>query len=146
MGRGRSEQALENVLDLAQIHPVDDAEEARLDRVMESLREEAGEIVTKAVAARVLKVSRNTLDKWIKRGLIVSRGRGVDRQALEEIALKVSRLRESGKNRPLFVEALNRLEQEDPAWQRRMQDIQGVRTTDDDLVSAAPGADWDPED
>lgn len=106
-----------------------------------------GATVTKAEAACLLEVSRDTLDKWIESGVITPRGGGgVDRASLDEVAARVERLRESGKNHSLLGEALNRLEHEDPGSQQQAQAPQAGAEADEEFVSAAPGADWDPED
>lgn len=110
------------------------------------LRMDRAATLTRDEAARLLKVSLDTLETWIDKGVIAMSGRGVDRASLDEVATQVERLRESGDNRPLLAVALSRLEQEDPAWRQQAQALYRARGTDDEFVSAAPGSDWDPED
>lgn len=147
MSRGaQAEQATKRVLALRRVTPASQEDRALLDLVVDDLRRDAGEWLTKSSAARILGVSRNTLDKWVSRGVIPTRDRGVDRAGLEEIAVELDGLRASGEDRALLAEALYRLEQEDPQWQKKIAEIIPERSPDDELVSAAPGRDWNPGD
>lgn len=86
---------------------------------------------SKTEAAHLLDVSSTTLEKWIDRGLIpvvqvprYKRDR-VPARALLVLAGEVKQLRRQGRRRGLLVEALSRLEQEDPRWQREFDDLYG---------------------
>jgi transposase-like protein len=97
-----------------------DAEAAIAD-VMEDLRSDVGDTLTKASAARLLGVSRTTLDKWIARGAVPTRdaaGREeVVRADLEELAEAVQRLRAVAADRPgVLAEAVRRLAEGDPEF------------------------------
>jgi excisionase family DNA binding protein len=107
-------------------------------------------------AAELLGVSKTTLDKWVALGRIplenvtgYKRPR-VPAEPLVRLATEVKALRRKGRKRGLLVEALSRLEQEDPEFRRAFGELYGdveerpfVRS---DYVSAAPGPGWDSED
>lgn len=111
---------------------------------------------SKAAAASLLAVTPATLDKWVASGLVPTvtvpdyKRQRIPARALVDLASEVSELRRMGRKRGLLAEALSRLEQEDPEWRRQFDRLygQGLAATaaDNDLVSAAPGPDWDPED
>jgi DNA-binding transcriptional MerR regulator len=110
---------------------------------------------SKAEAASLLEVSAPTLDKWVAMGLLpvvrvpeYKRER-VPARALLALAGEVKELRRLGRKRGLLAEAVSRLEQEDPAFRERFDELYGPalrRTEDAEYVSAAPGPDWDPDD
>jgi hypothetical protein len=86
---------------------------------------------SKTEAAHLLDVSSTTLEKWIARGLIpviqvprYKRDR-VPARALLVLAGEIKQLRRQGRHRGLLVEALSRLEQEDPRWQHEFDDLYG---------------------
>jgi excisionase family DNA binding protein len=86
---------------------------------------------SKTEAAHLLDVSSTTLEKWIDRGLIpvvqvprYKRDR-IPAHALLALAGEVKQLRRQGRQRGLLLEALNRLEREDPQWQRQFDDLYG---------------------
>jgi hypothetical protein len=68
------------------------------------------------------------------------------------LAAQVKQLRRSGRHRGLLVEALSRLEQEDPGWRAEFERLygpdlgSGASGGDGEYVSAAPGPDFGPED
>jgi hypothetical protein len=68
------------------------------------------------------------------------------------LAGEVKDLRRSGRQRGLLVQALSRLEQEDPRWREEFERLYGpgLRSggggDDGEYVSAAPGADFGRED
>ena len=126
---------------------------------------------SKAQAAHLLDVSTTTLEQWIGRGLLpVVRVVGYKRdrvppRPLLALAAQVKELRRHGRQRGLLVEALSRLEQEDPGGAEEFERLYGpgLRAMSDDLVkvdldsfgpddddgeyvSAAPGPDFGPED
>lgn len=96
--------------------------------------------LSKTEAANLLGVSVNTLDKWIGRGLVptVKDGRHkrlrVPVQTALALAGEVDELRHLGYQRGLLAEAISRLEQRDPEWQRAFEDRYG-----DGLRAAARG-------
>jgi len=110
---------------------------------------------SKTEAAHLLDVSSTTLEKWIDRGLIpvvqvprYKRDR-IPARALLALAGEVKQLRRQGRHRGLLIEALSRLEQEDPRWRAEFERLYRPGLTggpDEDYVSAAPGPDFGPED
>jgi DNA-binding transcriptional regulator YiaG len=108
---------------------------------------------SKAEAARLLEVSAPTLEKWVAAGLLPVeqtpdyKHSRVPAKPLLELAASVRELRLMGRKRHLLVEALSRLEQEDPAWRAGFDELYGpALAASDEYVSAAPGPDWDAED
>ncbi len=127
---------------------------------------------SKAQAAHLLDVSTTTLEQWIGSGLLpVVRVVGYKRdrvppRPLLALAAQVKELRRHGRQRGLLVEALSRLEQEDPGRREEFErlygpglramwsddlvkvDLDSFGPDDDDgeYVSAAPGPDFGPED
>jgi len=92
-----------------------------VDHVVDDLRQDAGETLPKAAAARVLGVSRGTLEKWIGRAMISTRTvdglERVERAGLEEIAAEVAALRRLREDNPaVLAEALTRLADRDPEF------------------------------
>jgi excisionase family DNA binding protein len=86
---------------------------------------------SKVEAAHLLDVSTTTLEKWIAQGKLpvvrvpqYKRDR-VPARPLLRLASEVRELRRLGGQRGLLVEALSRLEQEDPQWQREFDDLYG---------------------
>jgi excisionase family DNA binding protein len=82
---------------------------------------------SKTEAAHLLDVSSTTLEKWIDRGLLpvvqvprYKRDR-VPARALLALAGEVKQLRRDGRRRGLLVEALSRLEREDPQWRAEFE-------------------------
>jgi hypothetical protein len=112
---------------------------------------------SKAEAAHLLDVSTTTLEQWVERGLLpvvrVSQYKRerVPARPLLALAAQVKELRRHGRQRGLLVEALSRLEQEDPGWRAEFERLYGPglgSSGDDDgeYVSAAPGPDFGPDD
>lgn len=86
---------------------------------------------SKVEAAHLLDVSTTTLEKWVTQGKLpvvrvpqYKRDR-VPARPLLRLASEVKELRRLGGRRRLLVEALSRLEQEDPQWQREFDDLYG---------------------
>ena len=95
------------------------------------MRRRVGRGVPKAVAARVLGVSTNTLDKWIARGRVPTAASNSGRQvvALEplvELAAEVAQLREAGHTDGLLSAAIIELDQKNPAYLRDFNDLYGA--------------------
>lgn len=111
---------------------------------------------SKTEAAALLGVSLPTLDKWVRMGLLpVQRVPEFKRDRiptvpLVELATEIKKLRSEGRERGLLDEALSRLEQEDPDWRKEFDELYGpafaAAEADDELVSAAPGPNWHPDD
>jgi hypothetical protein len=109
---------------------------------------------SKSEAAHLLDVSTTTLEHWIERDLLpVVRVPAYKRDRLPAepllaLAGEVQELRRMGRKRGLLVEALSRLETEDPGWRAEFERLYGGRPGggDDDHVSAEPGADFEPGD
>jgi hypothetical protein len=90
---------------------------------------------SKVEAAHLLDVSTTTLEKWVAQGQLpvvrvpeYKRDR-VPARPLLRLAGEVKELRRLGRRRGLLLEALSRLEQEDPQWQREFDDLyrEGLR-------------------
>ncbi len=118
MSRRRSlERLVRHVVALRCAEPAvaDERERRRLKGVERELRREIGVGVPKTGAAAVLGVSVTALDKWIGRGrLPVVRRPGssreeVDADALLELALEVTLLREAGERRGVLATAFEQL-------------------------------------
>jgi DNA-binding transcriptional MerR regulator len=111
---------------------------------------------SKAEAAKLFGVTPPTLDAWIDQGLLLMaqvpeyRRDRVPAEPLLTLASEVRELQRLGHRRDLLAEAMLRLEQEDPEWRAEFDELFGRalarRARSDELVSAAPGDDWDPED
>ena len=119
----RSERNVLNVVTLRHVRDaLEDAElRSDVDHVVDDLRQDAGETLPKAAAARVLGVSRGTLEKWIGRAMIPTRTvdglERVERASLEEIAAEVAALRRLREDNPaVLAEALTRLADRDPEF------------------------------
>jgi len=115
----------------------------------------AGETFSKAETAEKLGVSTTTVDTWIARKLLPTdsvvgmKRERVPSLAVVKLAAEIDELRADGRERGLLVEALTRLEAEDPRWHEQFKELYGharLPFVRNDYVSAAPGADWDPED
>jgi hypothetical protein len=125
-GMARSSRSERNVVNLVMLRHVRDALEddelrSDVDQVVDDLRQDAGETLPKAAAARVLGVSRGTLEKWIGRAMIPTRTvdglERVERAGLEEIAAEVAALRRLREDNPaVLAEALTRLAGRDPEF------------------------------
>ncbi len=94
----------------------DPLERRRLERVIRELRRELGIGVPKRPAARLLGISVQALERWVKRGLLpVVRKPGssrtlVDAEALIVVAEEVARRREAGEKTGVVASALRELE------------------------------------
>lgn len=133
--------------------PADLAEDvARAQRQLEQAFEDQS--TTKADAAHRLGVSNQTLDAWLRRGLIPtvkSETHKRDRVPLGPLlalVFEVDRLREEGRQRGLLIEALSRLEAEDTRWRDEIAPlIERARTPlDRSQYRSARRPDWHPED
>jgi len=125
-----------------------------LDPVIEDLREELKPTMSKSQAAQVIGVSVPTLDKWIARGLLpierAESGRPrVLRDAVLALAERVDDLRRAGHDRYLIATVVDRMQRADADYQKDFAELYApglAAMSDGDLVSAAPGPDWHPDD
>lgn len=85
----------------------------------------------KASAARMLGVSVNTLDKWIRRGSLpvvrdTKTGRElVDIRGFVPVFVKVRALRAAGQRDGIVAAAVSELEREDPEYQKAFAELYG---------------------
>jgi DNA-binding transcriptional MerR regulator len=127
---------------------------SELAPVIENLREDLDPTMSKSQAAQVIGVSVPTLDKWIARGLLpVQRAESgrprVMRDPVLALAGQVDDLRRAGQDRHLIATVVDRMQRDDENYQRDFAELYGpglVALAESDLVSAAPGSDWHPED
>jgi transposase-like protein len=127
---------------------------AHVRKVEDRMRRRVGHGVSKAVAARVLGVSTNTLDKWIARGRVptvegTSGRQAVALEPLVELATEVAQLREAGQTDGLLAAAILELEQKDPVYRRDFNDLYGesvAAAERGELVSATVPESFGPED
>jgi transposase-like protein len=103
---------------------------AHVRKVEDRMRNRVGPGVSKAVAARILGVSTNTLDKWIARGRVPTvRGNGgrqvVALLPLVELGANIKQLREAGQTEGLLAAAILALEQRDHAYVREFDELYG---------------------
>lgn len=121
----------ELVHDLVDLHVAGrDGDRERVRKVEDRVRSRVGLGVPKAVAARVLGFSVNTLDKWIARGRVktVEGKNGRQLVALEplvDLAAQVEELRETGKKDGVLAAAILALQLEDPEYQREFDELYG---------------------
>jgi hypothetical protein len=114
------QQAVEQIVALSRVADAvsDSLERRRLARVLRQLRRDVGVGVPKRRAAAVLGVSVPAVDRWIASGrLRAIRRPGVNRtevdaDALLDLAVEVTRLREQGERRALLARAFSRLDEE----------------------------------
>lgn len=103
----------------------------RLDRVAER-RVQSQRGIAKAVAARMLGVSVNTLDKWIARGQVtVIRDERTGRELVAiwpfaRLLNEVRILREAGTTDGVLAAAITQLERDDPQYQAEFAGLYGV--------------------
>ena len=133
MGRGATADLLTaaSVVRLRGLARRDAAVRDELGPVIEDLQETIDPTVSKTLAAGILGVSINTLDKWVARGRVPAvevadyRRARIPTGPLLALASEVSELRRAGADRALLAQAISRLEQEDPQWQREFDDLYG---------------------
>jgi transposase-like protein len=103
---------------------------AHVRKVEGRMRKRVGPGVSKAVAARTLGVSTNTLDKWIARGRVPTVRASGGRQLvallpLVELGANIKRLREAGQTEGLLAAAILELEQRDHAYMSEFYELYG---------------------
>lgn len=127
---------------------------AELEPVIDGLRRDLDETMSKTQAAKVIGVSVPTLDKWIEQRIVpverATSGRPrVPRDTALDLAERVSDLRDRGRERNLIVAVVHQLQRDDPDYQRDFKRLcgPGLRAlASGKLVSAASTADFGPED
>jgi hypothetical protein len=125
-----------------------------LEPIIDGLRRDMDETMSKSQAAKVIGVSVPTLDKWIAQRIVpveraVSGRPRVPRDTALDLAERVSDLRERGRERNLIVAVVHQLQRDDSTYQRECQKLYGpgLRAPgSDELISAAPTAAFGPED
>jgi DNA repair photolyase len=125
-----------------------------LDPIIDGLRRDLDETMSKRQAAKVIGVSVPTLDKWIEQLIVpverAASGRPrVPRDTALDLAERVSDLRERGRERNLIVAIVDLLQRDDSTYQREFQKLYGPglrALTAGKLVSAAPTAEFGPDD
>lgn len=125
-----------------------------LEPVIEDLRDELDDTMSKTQAAQVIGISVPTLDKWIEQRIVpVMRAQSgrprIPRDTALDLAERVEDLRRHGRQRNLIVAVVDQLQREDPIYQREFQELYGpgLRSlAEGELVSAAPSDAFGPDD
>jgi hypothetical protein len=125
-----------------------------LQPVIDGLRSDLDDTMSKSQAAKVIGVSVPTLDKWIEQRIVpVERapsGRPrVPRDTALDLAERVSDLRERGRERNLIVAVVDQLQRDGSAYQREFKKLYGPglrALASGELVSAAPTDEFGRED
>ena len=125
-----------------------------LDPIIDGLRRDLDETMSKTQAAKVIGVSVPTLDEWIEQRIVpverAASGRPcVPRDTALDLAERVSDLRERGRARNLIVAVVDQLQRDDLAYQREFKKLYGPglrALVGGELGSAAPTAEFGPED
>jgi hypothetical protein len=110
--------------------------------------------MSKAQAAKVIGVSVPTLDKWIGQRIVpverAASGRPrVPRDTALDLAERVSDLRERGRERNLIIAVVHELQRADSTYRGEFEELYGPglrALASEELVSAAPTAEFGPED
>lgn len=101
-----------------------------IHRTRDLMESEVGDGVSQSVAARVLGTSPNTLNKWVARGAISKvhlsgrKREQVSRAQTVRLAVELRRLRSLGEP-GLLAAAIQRLERDDPEYQREFGELYG---------------------
>lgn len=125
-----------------------------LEPIIEDLRGDLDDTMSKSQAAKVIGVSVPTLDKWIDQMIVPVRraasGRPrVPRDTALDLAERVADLRQRGRERNLIIALVDQLQRTDPAYQREFKKLYGPglrALARGDLVSAAPTETFGPDD
>jgi DNA repair photolyase len=125
-----------------------------LQPIIDGLRRDLDETMSKAQAAKVIGVSVPTLDKWIEQRIVpverAASGRPrVPRDTALDLAERVSDLRERGRERNLIVAVVHQLQRDDSTYRSEFEKLYGPglrALASEELVSAAPTAEFGPED
>lgn len=123
-----------------------------LEPVIDGLRSDLDETMSKSQAAKVIGVSVPTLDKWIEQCIVpVERAASKRPRVPRDTALDLAErdLRERGRERNLIVALVDQLQRDDLTYQRDFKTLYGPglrALARGELVSAAPTAEFGPED
>jgi DNA repair photolyase len=125
-----------------------------LDPIIEDLRGDLDDTMSKAQAAKVIGVSVPTLDKWIEQRIVpvkrAASGRPrIPRDTALDLAERVAELRHRGRERNLIIALVDQLQRDDPVYQREFRKLYGPglrALAKGDLVSAAPTDAFGPDD
>lgn len=145
------------VVDLTEALQRTDEPEARhlIENVRSQLELDIGEGISQATAARVLRTSANTVNKWVRRGYILRvavEGKKVEQVSRKQtvvLAAELDRLRAAGAKPGMLAAAIAQLEREDPIYQRDFRELYepGIAAMrKGDLVPADIPAGLQPED
>jgi hypothetical protein len=155
MGRAtNTERTAERILSLRRTARRGGDVRQELEPVIDGLRSDLDETMSKSQAAKVIGVSVPTLDKWIEQRVVpVERapsGRPrVPRDTALDLAERVSDLRERGRERNLIVAVVDQLQLDDSVYQREFKKLYGPglrALASGELVSAAPTDEFGSED
>jgi hypothetical protein len=108
-------ETLENILRLEPLrNKLEGTDLQRLDSVLENLQKNVGSTVSKSNAAEILKVSRQTVDRWVNEGLlpVTKRKNGrqaIPRDAFQRVANEVNGLKDVAKTRNFIADTLHSL-------------------------------------
>lgn len=126
----------EAVEDLADLYVLERSSRGQNKEYVRRIRErrvkQADRGVPKAVLARMLGISVNTLDKWVERGRIQTKRdpksgrRLIDGQEAARLLVAVRVLRSQGKNDGVLAAAVAELEREDSRYQREFAELYGA--------------------
>jgi hypothetical protein len=125
-----------------------------LEPIIDELRDDLDDTMSKTQAAKVIGVSVPTLDKWIEQEIVplnwAPSGRPrVPRDTALDLAERVAELRDRGRERNLIIAVVGELQRKDPAYQREFTKLYGPglrALAKGDLVSAAPTEAFGPDD
>jgi transposase-like protein len=125
-----------------------------LEPIIDGLRRDLDDTMSKSQAAKVIGVSVPTLDKWIQQRIVPIRratsGRPrVPRDTALDLAERVADLRQRGRERNLIVALVEELQRRDSAYQGEFEKLYGPglrALAGDQLVSAAPTDAFGPDD
>jgi hypothetical protein len=155
MGRTtNTERTAERILALRRTARSGGEVRQELEPVINGLRSDLDDTMSKSQAAKVIGVSVPTLDKWIEQRIVpVERapsGRPrVPRDTALDLAERVSDLRERGRERNLIIAVVDQLQRDDSTYQREFKKLYGPglrALASQELVSAAPTDEFGPED
>ena len=125
-----------------------------LEPIIEDLRGDLDDTMSKSQAAKVIGVSVPTLDKWIEQRIVpvkrATSGRPrIPRDTALDLAERVADLRRRGRERNLIIALVDQLQRNDGAYQREFKKLYGPglrALAKGRLVSAAPTDAFGPDD
>ena len=101
-----------------------------LEPIIEDLRGDLDDTMSKSQAAKVIGVSVPTLDKWIEQRIVpvtrAASGRPrVPRDTALDLAERVADLRQRGRERNFIMALVDQLQRNDAAYQREFEKLYG---------------------